>query len=148
MVNRNIVGRIEVIEELLPGEWKVAYDLARDEETVALVQRATLTTRDFGVVPDVALFGSNDWWMAIRDGRIQKHVVSGTISRLFMTGHGDWPEFELNSGGAKSNWTRVGDQGLYAEGKEARVEYILQKPRRDVLGRGERKQVLRVVVKT
>jgi hypothetical protein len=127
--------------------WDVVYDLATDEETIRLVQRATLTTKDFGLVPEVALYGSEDWWAAIADGRIPKHEARGTISRLFMSGHGDWPEFELNSDGTKTNWTRVGNQALYAEGKEAKIEYVMQKPRKKWLGNQEQKEVLRVLVK-
>lgn len=144
--NDNIVGQIEVVDEFLAAEWIVAYDLMADQETISLVQRATLTTKDFGLVPEVALFGSDEWWAAIRDGRIPKHEVSGKISRLFMTGHGDWPEFELDSNGTKTTWTRLGNHGAYAEGKTAKVEYVMQKLRRDLLNEGEIKQVLRVLV--
>jgi hypothetical protein len=66
---------------LTPSEWKKAYDLAEDAETVAAVQRATLNTKDFGLIPDVALFGSEQWWRAIEDGRIPKHIVQGIIAR-------------------------------------------------------------------
>lgn len=146
--NDHILGQIEVTEEFVADDWVVAYDLAADHETISLVQRATLTTKDFGIVPEVALFGSNEWWAAISDGRIPKHEVSGRISRLFMTGHGDWPEFELDSNGNKTSWTRMGNQAAYAEGREAKVEYVLQKLRRDLLNQGEQKQVLRVLVRS
>jgi hypothetical protein len=144
--NDNIVGLIEMIAEYRRDEWDVAYDLAQDNETIALVQRATLKT-EFGIMPEVALYGSNEWWAAIADGRIPKHESRGVISRLYTTGHGDWPEFELDSDGVKTQWTRVGKQALYAEGKEARVEYVLQKPKKDLLGKGEQREVLRVLVK-
>lgn len=145
--NDNIVGRIEVIEGFLADDWVVAYDLATDQETISLVQRATLTTKDFGVIPEVALFGSAEWWAAISDGRIPKHEVRGTISRLLMTGHGDWPEFELDSSGEKTTWTRMGNQAAYAVGKAAKIEYVMQKLRRDLLNQGEQKQILRVLVR-
>jgi hypothetical protein len=146
--NDNIVGQIEVIDEFPHADWAVAYDLMEDQETISLVQRATLTTKDLGLVPEVALFGSDEWWAAIRDGRIPKHEVSGQISRLFMTGHGDWPEFELDSNGMKTSWTRLGNHGVYAEGKTAKIEYVMQKLRRVPLNPGEQKQVLRVLVKS
>jgi hypothetical protein len=145
--NDNIVGLIEVVAEYPQEEWDVAYDLAEDKETVHLIQKATLTTKDFGLVPEVALFGSEDWWAAITDGRIPKHEARGTISRLFMSGHGDWPEFELDSDGSKTSWTRCGDQTLYAEGKEAKVEYVMQKLREKWVGNQPQKSVLRVLVK-
>ena len=57
-----------------------------------------------------------------------------------MSGHGDWPEFELDSDGTKTSWTRRGNQALYAEGKEAKIEYVMQKPRKKWLGKEEQKE--------
>ncbi len=128
------------------SEWAKVYDLAEDAETIALVQRATTKTEQFGLVPEIALFGSEKWWQAIEDGRIPMHDVTGVISRVFMTGHGDWPEFELDSGGEKTAWTRFGDPALYVEGKHARVRYVLQKPRMRPVSRAEHKIVLRIWV--
>jgi len=145
--NDSIVGAIEMIAEYSSDEWCTVYDLAEDAETIALVQRATLTTKDFGLVAEVALFGSDDWWAATKDGRIPRHDMEGTISCLFLSGHGDWPEFELDCDGNKTRWTRVGNQSLYAEGKQARVEYVMQKLRKDLLGQGEKRQILRVLVR-
>jgi hypothetical protein len=142
-----VIQKNDIVEELPPAGWVVVYDLATDQETISQVQRATLTTKDFGVVPEVALLGSDEWWAAIEDGRIPKHEVTGSISRLFMTGHGDWPEFELDSNGTKTTWTRLGNQVVYAEGKGAKIEYVMQKLRRALLNRGEQKQVLRVLVR-
>jgi hypothetical protein len=128
------------------GEWAKAYDLAEDKETVELVQRATRTTSDFGLEPEVALYGSEAWWKAIEDGRIPKREVQGTISRVYTTGHGDWPEFELDTGTEKTRWTRFGDKTLYREGGEAKVEYVIQKRRKPVLGQLEQKEVIRIFV--
>lgn len=145
--NDHIVGLIRVAAEYHDEEWDIAYDLSSDRETIDLVQRATLTTKEFGLVPEVALFGSEEWWAAIADGRIPKLEARGVISRVFMSGHGDWPEFELNCDGTKMTWTRMGDQSLYAEEKEAKVEYVMQKPRRVRLGNNEQREVLRILIK-
>ena len=128
------------------NQWVKVYDLAEDRETVELVQRATLNTQDFGLVPEVALFGSDEWWKAVEDGRIPKQEVSGTIARVYMSGHGDWPEFEVDSNGEKTRWTRVGEQAMYEEGREVRIEYVIQKARKNWLGSPEQKQVLRIFV--
>jgi hypothetical protein len=129
------------------ADWVKVYDLRQDRETIELVQRATLKTKDFGLVPEVALFGSEDWWKAIEDGRIPKHEVRGVISRVLMSGHGDWPEFELESDGEKTRWTRVGERAMYQEGREARIEYVLQKARKHWIGSQEQKNVLRIFIK-
>jgi len=130
------------------GEWVKVYDLAEDQETIRLVQQATLDTEDFGFVPEVALFGSDDWWQAIQDGRIPSHEINGVISRVFMSGHGDWPEFELETSGEKSRWTRLGPEELYRVGNEVKLEYVLQKAKKHWLDSREQKQVLRIFVKS
>jgi hypothetical protein len=105
-----------------------------------------LTTKEFGLEPEVALYGSDEWWRAVEDGRIPTHVVSGVISRIYLTGHGDWPEFELDSGHEKSRWTRAGDPSLYESGRAVRLEYVLQSPRAHALGERQQKEVLRIFI--
>mgnify|MGYP003332744306 CR=1 FL=1 len=81
------------------------YDLADDHDLVSKVQRATLTTTDFGIIPEIALYGSQEWWQAIRDGRIPQHVIDGVISDVFTSGESNWPLFEIDCGGSKTVWT-------------------------------------------
>lgn len=155
--NDHIEGLIEVVAEFhgapgearqqRMGEWVKVYDLAEDQETIHLIQKATLTTEDFGLVPEIALFGSDEWWWAIQDGRIPHHELEGVITRVFMSGHGDWPEFEIEASGEKSRWTRLGPDALYRVGNGVRLEYVFQKARKHWLGSREQKQVLRIFVK-
>jgi hypothetical protein len=112
------------------NSWMKVYDLAHDQETIALVQRASLQTQEFGFVPEIALFGSSEWWVAVEDGRIPRHTVQGVISRLYMSGHGDWPEFEVQSGEQATRWTRFGDQKAYEIGRKVRLDYVLQRPKK------------------
>lgn len=128
------------------SDWVKAYDLAEDVETIQLVQRATLNTREFGLEPEIALYGSEEWWRAVNDGRIPMYVVNGVISRVYMTGHGDWPEFEVDDGNEGSRWTRVGEQSLYEPGRKVKIEYVLQKRRTKVLGDPQQKEVLRIFI--
>jgi hypothetical protein len=148
--NSQICGRIRLIAEFSdqgePIDWVSAYDLEEDEQTIALVQRATLETEEFGLLPDVALYGSKAWWKAIEDGRIKKHEVRGKIVRLPMSGLGDWPEFELENANGRSRWTRLGDQAMYKEGKDVRLEYVDQKRRKPWLGKESQKEILRIFI--
>jgi hypothetical protein len=130
------------------SRWKVVYDLNEDSETIQLVQKATLETDHFGLIPEVALFGTPEWWEAIRDGRIAKVVVEGRIRRLLSSGHKDWPEFEIEEkSGAVSRWTLVGNTDSYREGSRARIEYVMQKAKAGPLGPvREQKNVLRILV--
>lgn len=85
--------------------WIKVYELSQDLETMALIQKASQQTADFGFVPEVALFGSDDWWAAVEDGRIERYTIEGVVTRLYMSGHGDWPEFEVESGKEITCWT-------------------------------------------
>jgi len=129
----------------MSDRWVKVYDLAQDQETIALVQRASLQTQDFGFVPEIALFGSKDWWAAVEDDRIPRHTVQGVISRLYMSGHGDWPEFEIQSGEKVTRWTRFGDQKAYQVGRRVRLEYVLQRPKKPWRS-ADIEQVLQIVI--
>ena len=111
-------------------EWIKVYDLSEDRETIELIQKASLRTRDFGLVPEIALFGSDEWWAAVSDGRIPRRTIEGTINRLYMTGHGDWPEFEILSGDEVTRWTRKGTPSAYEVGRKVRLEYVIQQLRK------------------
>lgn len=56
----------------MSGGWTKIYDLAEDQELISKVQKATLDTQDYGLVPEVALFGSKEWWEAKKFRRIKK----------------------------------------------------------------------------
>ena len=128
--------------------WHVVYDLSMDEETVALIQRATTTTKNFGVVPEVALFGTREWWNAVDVGDIQKHTVMGIIGRVFTGVNRDWPEFEVIGEEGTTQWTQLGDSQHYQVGAEVRVEYIFQRLRNPAMAGVKQKQVLRVLIRT
>ena len=148
--NAHIVGRITVISEFSKdcprNPWITVYDLAQDPDTIELVQRATLKSRQFGLEPEIALYGSADWWRAISDGRIPTHTVQGTISQVLMSGHGDWPEFDVDSEGTTTRWARLGAQEFYREGKRVKIEYVLQRRRKAWPDQTEQKEILRIVV--
>ena len=120
--NQQIVGRIIVISEFpsehskMSANWIKVYDLSQDRETVALIEKASQQTAEFGFVPEVAVFGSDEWWAAVEDGRIEQHTIEGVITRLYMSGHGDWPEFELSFGKEITRWTRLGSHNAYRVG--------------------------------
>ena len=126
-------------------EWVRIYDLRHDGDHVAAVQKATLSTTDFGLVPEHGLFGSDEWWQAVDSGEIPTHVSEGRISRVFMSGHNDYPEFTV---GGRS-WTRQTSETtggtlsrrakaeLFRVGSYARVLYVMQKSKRPDWGTHE-----------
>lgn len=122
------------------------YDLREDHELIMAVQRATLTTQDAGLVPEHGLFGSEEWWRAIGDGRIPVHEVKGVIASIYLSGHNDYPEFEIDDGRGRTSWTRMtsgGEPGrpersrkeaLYEAGRSVRLRYVEQQFRRALPG--------------
>lgn len=131
--------------------WVTVYDLAADHRYIESVQQATLTRPGYGLEPDPALFGSEEWWGALGSDRLPIHLVEGTICRVWWGSMGDWPMFALqNSEGVESEWTREGDRTRYAEGLRARVHYVLQRLKENsqmaAMGEGFRTQKVTVKI--
>lgn len=107
-------------------EWVTVYDFASDERMIAAMQAASLGPSDFGVATKPAVVGTPEWWLAIEQGRLPKHVLEGKIAAVYWASMGDWPEFELVApGGVSSRWTREGDVSRYVEGLRVRVSWTL-----------------------
>ncbi len=86
---------------------KIAYRLKDNAKHIAQVQKATLTTDNFGIELTDGLFGSAEWWNRIASGELSVHTLRGTITERFMGSMGDWPEIRVCSEtGEKSSWTR------------------------------------------
>jgi len=122
------------------------YDLAEDHELIAKVQHATLTTTDFGLVPEIALYGSREWWQAIEEERIPLHRIEGVISDVFTSGESNWPQFEIDSNGEKTIWTRFGDANAYHIGDQVRLTYVVQKPKKSWTGDPFQNEVISIDV--
>jgi hypothetical protein len=113
---------------------KVAYRLKEDSNHIAQVQKATLTTEQFGIEPTDGLFGSAEWWDRIASGGLPVHTLRGTITERFMGSMGDWPEIRvLSDAGEKSEWTREVNRkeqdALYRIGRSIEIDYVLQRHR-------------------
>jgi hypothetical protein len=128
--------------------WRTVYDLAEDSETVACLQDASLNRPGFGLKPEPELFGSEQWWRAIDDGVLAVHAIEGTITRSYLSGHNDFPEFDLQSDtGEITTWQRRGNENGYAEGAQARVSFVVQHFNDDVKLLREQDRVVSVVTK-
>lgn len=107
------------------------YDLKKAKDRIEAVQKATLETDDYGLVPEHGLFGSHEWWKAIDKGVIPIHTIEGIISRVYMSGHNDYPEFEIDDRVEKTSWAREAIErnhyDMYQVGKRVRLSYVIQK---------------------
>ncbi len=134
--------------DVMNTNWIKAYDLLDDEDLVTQVQNATLNTTDFGLVPEIALYGTPEWWEAISKGLIKKHVIEGVITDVFTSGDSNWPQFELDSNGEKTVWTRFGDHSLYIIGHRVKLDYVEQRPKKSWTGSSCQNEVLTVNIAT
>jgi hypothetical protein len=114
----------------MTNEFVKTYDLKQDNRKIVLIQKATLETKDSGLVPQPALFGSATWWRAIENNVIPVHMIEGIISRVYMSGHNDYPEFEIDDGREMTQWTREGKDEAYVVGRQIKLIYVLQTPKR------------------
>ena len=104
------------------AEFIHVYDLEKDREYVERVQAATVQAGEFALRRDNGLFGSSQWWAAIRGGSVATERVEGTIVQLYKTG--DWPEFAVEADGQRSSWAMDGDVSRYEMGKSVRIEFV------------------------
>lgn len=114
---------------------KISYRLRDNAKHIAQVQKATLTTDNFGIEPTDGLFGSDEWWNRIATGKLRVNTLRGTITERFMGSMGDWPEIRVVSDtGEKSSWTREVNNreqdALYRVGRRIEIDYVLQRHRR------------------
>lgn len=105
-------------------DWVTVYDFASDQQKIRAMQDATLGPTDFGVSAKPALVGTREWWRAIEEGQLPRHVLEGSVCKVYWGSMGDWPEFELVAAdGTQSRWTREGDITRYVEGLRVRLTY-------------------------
>ena len=99
------------------------------------VQEATnAPDKSWGIEPTHGLFGSPEWWQQIRDGTLPVDRIKGKISRVWMSGHNDWPMFAvLNDSGEESEWTREASEpefyAFYTVGRPIEIDYVVQRTR-------------------
>ena len=107
------------------------YSLKGDARTIRLIHEATQNTERYGVVSEYGLFGSDEWWSAVGENKIESKFIEGKISKVYMAGHNDFPEFKVVSNDEETSWERKGNEKLYKEGVQVRLEYVQVKTRFD-----------------
>jgi hypothetical protein len=108
---------------------QTVYNLKDDKQKIAQTQRVSIDkSSPFGLkAENNLLFGSDKWFAAIENGEIKKHRIKGKISKVYMSGHNDWPEFEIENEEGKTSWTREGADSAYGVGRDAEIIYVEQK---------------------
>ena len=111
---------------------KEIYNLKDDKAYIKMVQDASLDKSSTSglKIENGLLYGTKDWFNAIERGQIITQTISGTISKVYMSGHNDYPEFEIDSNGNKTSWTRKGIDNAYVVGRHVELIYVIQKFKR------------------
>jgi hypothetical protein len=117
---------------------KQIYNLKNDFIRIKMVQEVSLDKNSYAgyKTENGLLFGSKEWFNAVENGIILKHTIKGFISRVYMSGHNDYPEFEIENNEGKTTWIREGTDKAYKVGKNIELTYVEQKYKRptDVTG--------------
>lgn len=108
------------------------YSLKNDFKRIKMVQEASIDKNSNSgyKIENGLLFGTKEWFTAIDNGIIHKHTLKGSITRLFMSGQNDYPEFEIECSDGKSVWTRLGNDFEYKIGRKIELIYVEQKFKR------------------
>jgi hypothetical protein len=111
---------------------KEIYNLKNDNRLILLIQESALDKKSkLGLkIENDLLFGATEWFDAIKSGLIPIHVITGIVSRVYMSGHNDYPEFEIENEAGKTIWERLGNQEVYKVGENIELSYVEQKYKR------------------
>jgi hypothetical protein len=117
---------------------KSIYCLKEDYRRIKIIQEASIDEKSiYGYkIENGLLFGTKEWFDAIEDGIIIKHSIKGIITRIFMSGHNDYPEFEIENSEGKTIWPKFGCDDAYKVGKKIELVFVEQKYKRpnDIIG--------------
>lgn len=115
-------------------QWLMTYNI-NNNLRIKDIQNASMDqTSKFGFKIEHGLVCSEEWWDAVEQGLIEKHIVDGVITRLYRTGHNDYPEFEIKSQEGTSSWPRCGNDEHYKIGAKVRVVFVWQKFKKPLEG--------------
>ena len=110
------------------------YKLSNDAERIASVQRATVTTRKFGFMRTYGLFGSEQWWRSLHEGKLRSNRISGTIVQIRNHDPREMHEVMLRTLAAReSEWLMYADSASlakkYSIGRYIEIDYVLLRSR-------------------
>lgn len=109
--------------------FKKVYDLRSDQKFIEFLSEWVFGKKfgeNYNQPVDGFIPGSIEWFTKIDEGQIPLHKVEGVISKVYMTGHNDYPQFDIDSNGKITSWTRKGDDTDYIIGRKVTVTYTLQ----------------------
>lgn len=103
----------------------VVFDAILDKTRTPLIQTKIKAGKS-GFRTKWGLYGTEEWLINLRnDGLVIK--LNGKISQLRMTGHNDFPEFEMETETGKYQFERLGNEAVYGIGKTIMIEAVYEK---------------------
>lgn len=104
---------------------KVIYDVRTDNSRTSLIQKRIKEVQS-GFRTKWGLYGTDEWWENLNENNLVE-IIEGTISDIYMSGHNDFPEFEVNTGDQKFSFERLGDIKAYEIGKKIKIYTVPNK---------------------
>jgi len=106
------------------------YDLTNESQFIESVQYATLNKPNFGLkIKDSLLFGTAEWFEAIKKGKIQSFEIDGIIQKIGFSGqNNERVEYIVKDDRTGEEITQnvKGKRKLYQIGKRVRMKYVIQ----------------------
>ncbi len=100
---------------------EIIFDIREDKRTNLIQERIKKGDKSYRT--NWGLFGTDDWLDNLHNDNLII-LIQGTISKLIMTGHNDFPEFEIESGTEKFQFERLGLDKYYQIGRKISVQAI------------------------
>lgn len=116
------------------SNWIEIYNLKQDKRHINNVQKVSLDKNGaYGYrIENELLFGSPAWFNAIERGIIKEHKIKGVISKVYMSGHNDFPSFKVENAEGKTTWERKGNEEDYKVGLQIEIVLVNQRNRQGV----------------
>ena len=105
--------------------WKKIYNLIDEPDEIEITQKASKSSGKEGLSQIPALFGSEDWWKLVGTDLLPLRIIQGIVSDLYLSGHLDYPQFEVDDGSQKTQWDIYGGDSNYVLGTKVRIKYVL-----------------------
>ncbi len=117
------------------ADLKEIYNLQDDISIIKHYQAASLS-KDWRIglrIEKGILFGSDEWFSAIKSGIIKHFSVKGVISKVYMTSHNDFAQFDIENDEGITTWIREADIFLYKVGSNVELKYVEQKRKNGIV---------------
>lgn len=114
---------------------RLVYDIRRDNVSLELMQKASLSDGPMGITMDYGLVGSQKWWSAIESEHIKLEVFVGTIRVVAGGIMGDTLKVHIEGMDETKKWVAWRGFDSALDGKRVCIRYVRMSPKRPLKSR-------------